>query len=198
MAMPDQALSVAEINAILNYIKAESPEPTAEGIEEDVVEVTEVFTYNTDDVLEGKALFLGNSRFQNNGVTCVSCHNVSSSDMIPGGMLAADLTDVHTRLGGVNGIKAILNSPPFPAMKTSYEDHPLTEDEIFKLQAFLKDADENSIYHIKSDYNKFVAWSGLFVLLTLLAIIAMLWAKQKRGHVKEDIYKRQTQTNYQK
>ena len=198
MIMPDQGVSASEVSAIVAYIKGESPEPAAEG--EETVEVVEVveFTSTPEDVQLGKDLFLGDVRFENSGVTCISCHNVSSDNMIPGGKLAADLTTAYSRLGGANGIKAILSSPPFPAMKVSYEDHELTEDEIFKLQAFLKNADENSIYHIKSEYNSFFGWSGFFVLLTLLSLIAVIWAKQKRGHVKEDIYKRQTQTNYQK
>lgn len=199
MIMPDQPVSDAEVKAIIDYIEKLSPEPKAEGEQEEVEEViVEEPTVTEEDITAGKALFLGYDRFENGGVTCVSCHNVSYNDMIPGGKLAVDLTQAYSRLGGMAGIKAIVSSPPFPAMKDSYEDNPLTEDEIFKLQAFLKDADENHIYHIKSDYNSFFGSMGFFMLLTILSVIATLWAKKKQGHVKEDIYNRQINTKQQK
>lgn len=201
MIMPDQSLSDSEVKSIIKYIESISPEPKgdedASNTIEESVEVV-AFTPSEEDIAEGKKLFLGYKRFENGGLTCVSCHNVSSDGMIPGGKLAADLTQVYSKLGGPEAIEAILNSPPFPAMKVSYEDNPLTEQEIHELQAFLKDADENHYYHVKSDYNSFFGSMGFFMLLIILSAIATIWAKKKQGHVKEDIYDRQINSKQHK
>lgn len=195
MMMPDQALSDAEVKSIITYIESVSPEPKtdSEEVEEEEIVVEEP-TITEEDIASGKQLFLGHKRFENSGVTCVSCHNVASKGMIPGGKLAVDLTGAYSRLGGMNGLKAILNTPPFPAMKASYANNPLTEEEVFQLQAFLKDADANRIYHIKSEYNSFFMFAGFFALITILTIIATVWSNKKKGHVKEDIYNRQVNT----
>lgn len=197
MIMPDQNVSDAEAKAIIAHIASLSPEPKAETTEEEVVEeiaVVEV-VFTEEDVAMGKALFEGRERFKNGGVTCVSCHNVAVDDLIPGGLLAADLTEAYSRLGGVAAIKGILASPPFPAMRTSYGEHPLTEKEIHQLQAFLKYADEQKIYQNAPYYGSILTYGGLTVFITLLFIITWLWHYRKKQHVKKEIYDRQLKSN---
>lgn len=198
MMMPDQAVSDAEAKAIIAHIASLSPEPIAadESTTEAVAEVVvEEVVFTNEDVAMGKALFEGEQRFENGGVTCISCHNVAVDGMIPGGLLAADLTEAYSRLGGLPAIKGILASPPFPAMRVSYEEHALTEEEIHQLQAFLKWSDENRIYQNAPNHGSILTYGGLTVFLTILLIITWLWHYRKTQHVKKEIYDRQLKSN---
>lgn len=196
MMMPDQNLSTVEVKAIIAHIASLSPEQKAEG---EVVEKVEVIIKDPEftkaDIAGGKALFEGEKRFENKGVTCISCHNVAVDGIMPGGLLAKDLTEAYSRVGGLNGVKGILSSPPFPVMKVAYEQHALTDAEIYQLQAFLKYADENRIYQNAPNYRSFLIYGGGTVFLTLLFIITCLWHYRKTQHVKKEIYDRQLKSN---
>ncbi|MBC8265658.1 MAG: c-type cytochrome [Flavobacteriales bacterium] len=185
--MPPQNLTNAEIKAILNYIVSKSP---AEGQVEEVVEVEEVVVA-LDDVKSGEMLFEGTTRFENGGPSCIACHNVDYEQMMQGGLLAADLTDVYSRSGGMVGIKGILTGLPFPAMKSAYGNYPITEDELVQLQAFLKHVDDNKIYQHHGEKKTMFLHFGMIGFITILILIFFLWFDKKKGGVKDDIYNRQ-------
>jgi len=190
--MPPQGLSPDEIKDILVYIVANSPEVEEketivvkqEKVEEEVI-ITE------DDIVLGERLFEGTLSFENGGPSCITCHNVDYEQMMQGGLLAKDLSKVYSRSGGMRGIKGILSGLPFPAMKSSYGDHPLNDQEIVQLQAFLKHTDENLIYQHHGDKRMFLFYFALIGFLTVIIIIYFLWFDRKTKGVKDNIYNRQ-------
>lgn len=139
------------------------------------------------DVKTGKMYFEGSKRFINGGPACITCHNVNHTSMIPGGVLAKDLTDVYARMG--EGITGWLSAPPFPAMATSYQNHALTENERLSLTAFLKEVSE-----LKAEPQSAISYfvtGGIGGLICILILINILWWKRKRKMVKKEIFARQ-------
>jgi hypothetical protein len=110
--------------------------------------------------------------------------------LIPGGKLAKGLSNVWERSGKA-GIKGVLTGLPFPAMKQSYENHPLTDKEIFYLLSFFKYNSENLVYQNKRDNDNFLLYGGVGVFLIFGGLITFLWIDRKRQSVKHDIFKRQ-------
>ncbi|HJN63725.1 MAG TPA: cytochrome c [Flavobacteriales bacterium] len=193
--MPPQNLSANEIKAILKYIVSKSPianQTNVEEKEEIVIEPEVVLTL--DDVTSGEHLFDGSTRFTNGGPSCISCHNVDYEQMMQGGLLAADLTKVYSRSGGMAGIKGMLTALPYPAMKSAYGDNPLTDKEVTQLQAFLKNTDENEIYQHHGEKETMFMYFGMAGFITILILIFLLWFNRKKGGVKDNIYNRQTKS----
>lgn len=195
--MPNQNVNDAEIKAIIRYIAESSPATTAsvketEPVEEKVADPTlDPANASANDITSGLHLFEGSKRLENGGVSCITCHNVQHKDLIAGGLLAKDLTKVYERLGGA-GLNGILSAPPFPAMASSYQNHPLTEKEIYQLSAFFNDAAVNNVYQPQRVYNDhLLIYGGGIAFLVIASIILLVYIERKRKCVKEDIYKRQ-------
>ena len=145
----------------------------------------------TTDELAGKKYFEGSARFQNGGPSCISCHSVKNEQVAKGGLLAKDLTDVYSRMG--EGISAWLSAPSFPPMAASYQNHPLSENERTKLTAFLKYTDDVKVTqkHVDSG-SLMMLFAGLGGLAGILILISLIWFKQKRKMVKQEIFDRQS------
>jgi len=147
------------------------------------------------DWKNGENLFLGIHRFQNNGPSCNSCHNVDMNNIISGGALAKDLTQAVSRLSE-DGVKGIIAGMPFPQMKQSFEGKDLTESEINDLTAFLVYANDLSL---KSDPQKSVASnmiiSGVSGVGLLLILFSVFWIRRKQRAVNETIFKRQLKSS---
>ena len=180
--MPDQPLSDEEIRYILQYIRAAPSTAPAEP--PDVEQATE------EQILLGQALFQGTTRFANGGPTCNSCHDVTNDAVIGGGILARELTDVFSRLGGP-GVRAILGTPPFPVMQRAYVDKPLTNEEVMALVGFLQRADEEQALHQPRDYGLQLFLAGVVGTALLLGLYSLMWSGRKRGSVNQSIYDRQ-------
>ena len=145
----------------------------------------------------GMAYFQGNKRFENGGPTCVSCHNVTNDGVVPGGLFAKDLTDVYDRMG--EGITGWLGAPPFPAMASSYNNNPLTENEKMSLTAFFKYAlDSKETQKDKSAFLWFdkaqvkMFLFGIIGMAIILGAITIIWGNRKRKMVKNEIFARQS------
>lgn len=197
--MPNQNVNDTEIKAIVTYITENSPKVSDEAVTEEIT--TEIVpeanpaldpaNASAEDIAFGVQLFDGSKPLENGGVSCISCHNVNHRDLIAGGLLAKDLTKVYERLGGA-GLNGILSAPPFPAMASSYQNHPLTEKEIFQLSAFFYDAATNQIYQPQRTYNThLLLYGGGVAFIIIIGIILLMFIERKRKCVKEDIYKRQ-------
>jgi len=197
--MPNQNVNDAEIKALIAYIAENSPKVLDEAVTEETT--TEIVpetnpaldpaNASVEDIAFGVKLFDGSKPLENGGVSCISCHNVNHRDLIAGGLLAKDLTKVYERLGGA-GLNGILSAPPFPAMASSYQNHPLTEKEIFQLSAFFNDAAVNNVYQPQRVYNDhLLIYGGGLAFLVIASIILLVYIERKRKCVKEDIYKRQ-------
>lgn len=145
---------------------------------------------------KGMAYFQGSERFENGGPSCISCHNVVHDQVYAGGLFAKDLTDVYERLG--EGITGWLGAPPFPAMASSYNNNPLTEEERMNLTAFFKYAYE--VKDVQNDRSAFLGFDktqvkmvvyGLIGLAIMLAAVTVLWSNRKKHMVKNKIFARQ-------
>lgn len=144
-------------------------------------------------ISKGAALFQGKQRFLNRGASCVSCHNVRNNAVFGGGALAKELTDVHSRLGGI-AIPAILKNPPFPVMQAAYKDKPLTEDEISAITAFLEKVAAEQGNQIAENYPSKMLLIGGAGLVGLLGFYCVFWLNRKRRSVNKSIYDRQKES----
>jgi len=186
VAMPDQALTKAEILAVIEYAKTPHVAP-GQPVAPAPVELTE------EDILLGQNLFEGRVRLSNGGPACNSCHDVTNDAVIGGGILAKELTTVFSRLGGP-GVRAILGSPPFPVMQEAYEDDPLTESEVKALVGFLEKADNEKSLQQPRDYGVGLFASGVVGSGILLGFYSLLWRRRKRKSVNQSIYDRQVKS----
>ncbi|MCC6690916.1 MAG: hypothetical protein IT235_05230, partial [Bacteroidia bacterium] len=126
----------------------------------------------------------------NGGPACISCHNVNYAGVIPGGLLAKDLTTVYSRLGGDAGLLGMLGAPPFPAMAQAYKDRPITEQEIAAITAFFNKVDRDKPNQIVAKTNPLL-YGGFAGAATLLVFIFVIWYRRKKYSVKKEIYDRQ-------
>lgn len=186
-------MSDAELTALVGYLDGfGAAAETADGAEEEVIEEVPI-EYTEEDFVHGKALFQGGERFEGGGPSCVSCHNVTADGMMPGGLMAKDLTNAFGRMGGHAGVAGILGAPPFPSMTNAYNGSAaLTETEIHALAAFLKSADEASdqdVPGLEGETSMLMyGFGGLFLIFILIGIT---WKGRLRKSAKHDINKRQ-------
>lgn len=191
--MPDQNLADAELKAIYTYIGAQSGNAETVSVPVKVEKPQDAASSDNasaEDILLGKNLFEG-AVFSNGGPACISCHNVNHSDVIAGGLLAKDLTNVHPRMGGDAGLKGILGAPPFPAMTEAYKNKPLTEKEIYALTAFLNKVNKDN--NNAASVNPLLTW-GFAGLAAWICVVFILWYNRKKNTVKLKIYERQVRS----
>ncbi len=185
--MPDPVVSESEINEILDYIIVASSDTSMQSS----VPIVDMLSGTTDENIErGRKYFSGELRLASFGASCLSCHSIRDDKIAPGGTLAKDLTATFKLMGSA-GISAILKNSPFPAMAETYREKTLTEEEIIDITAYLRSANELSIYQHPVKYElSFIYW-GLFVTVLLLSAIFILYMKRKRLAVNHEIYNRQ-------
>jgi cytochrome c2 len=198
LIMVDYNLPDADIDAIIKYIDSFSTSGS-DGNSETISSADSLAavknaeflaSIDTDDnATKGKALFQGKRKFKNGGASCISCHNVNAPEIIQGGLLAKDLTHSFSTIGGLAGIKGILEFPPYPAMKDAYENAALTNDESIQLQVFLMRADKNN--KVSGTALPDLMKQGIFGVVILLIIISLVWFKRKKRSVNYQIIKRQ-------
>jgi mono/diheme cytochrome c family protein len=187
--MPDQAFSDAEIDALYAYIKSVSPSKaelaTAEPEEEELP-----FKPSEEDIIIGRDLFSGVKGFKNKGPSCISCHHVKDDNITAGGALAVDLSDAYDRLGKI-GIEAMIVGLPWPQMKSSYQNHLITEAEALQLTAYLKDVNKERFYQWGTSYQSVLLTWGIIGSIILMGIFPLFWYKRKKESVNKRIYDRQ-------
>ena len=197
LIMIDYPLSEAELDAILQYIDSFSTpdaEAEADASAADSLAVSGEEDYlaliDTDEnAARGKALFEGSRKFRNGGPSCISCHHVNAEEGAQGGLLAKDLTQSFSRIGGLAGIKGMIDFPAYPAMKDAYAGAAITEDESVQLQVFLMRADQENAMEASSvkGYLK----QGIIGMLVLLGLISLVWFRRKKRSVNYHIIQRQ-------
>ncbi len=199
--MPDQpTFTDIELTAILAYIESQSPEyvpeteetstPATDTPVEPIIVGKSVDEATDEDIVNGRLLFSGELRLENRGPACISCHHVKNDRLIGGGLLAKDLTEAFTRLNE-NGIKAMVSSPPYPAMRKAYNNHPINIDEAYLITAFLKFADKNQYNQHPRDYQAGFLYVSLAGLVFLLFVFTAVWSKRKNAPVNSKIFLRQ-------
>ncbi len=193
MPMTAFDLSDDEMAGLISYLGGFGGSTEAPAAEVEKAPAAEVAptTYSDEEIADGRAYFQGGKRFSGGGTSCVVCHNVNNSEVIPGGMLAKDLTNVYGRMGDA-GLAGILGAPPFPAMTNAYSGGAaLTDEEIHALAAFFANADEVSAEQEASNGGMLLLGGGIVGLIIILIIVALLWAGRMKGSVKESILNRQ-------
>lgn len=186
-------LSDAELNALVDYLKGFNAKAETENTETEEVVEEAPFEYTEEDVHNGRSYFQGGKHLSGGGPSCITCHNVTSDQVIPGGLLAKDLTNAFGRMGGQAGVAGILGAPPFPAMTNAYSGKAaLTEEEIHAIAAFLSDADNSSDQDVAGfeGEGRMLIW-GFGGLILIFIWVAVVWRVRLRQSVKEDILKRQ-------
>lgn len=186
LLMPDQNLPDADIKAIFAFIASKGTDATAQA--EPVSNASDDAT--PEEIEIGKQLFIGSKRLNNGGAACISCHNVDYAGVIPGGLLAKDLTTVFSRMGGDAGLKGILGAPPFPAMTQAYKDNPITDEEVNAITAFLNKVDKDTPNQVKASFNPLL-YGGVAGVIALLWLFLVIWFGRKKYTVKRAIFDRQ-------
>lgn len=183
--MPDMAqFSEADIKEILEYIKSGG---SGSGAAPAMAPATPA------EIELGGRLFQGTTRLKNGGPACNSCHHVTNDAVIGGGVLAKDLTEVFTRMGGT-GVSAILGKPPFPVMEAAYKDAPVTAEEGRALVGFLQDVDKKRGMQTPKDYGNTLVAGGAGMFIVLMGLYSFAWRRRKPGPVNQAIFDRQVKS----
>jgi ubiquinol-cytochrome c reductase cytochrome c subunit len=191
IVMPDTVMSEPQIRDLLNYIQIKSAVLKSTGDESTAAQPAPAAVPASPEAIEaGQAMFQGAIRFENGGAACNACHDVRNDAVIGGGILAAELTTVFSRMGGA-GVKAILGQAPFPVMQAAYADKPLTEEEVTALVAFLEYADSEEYNQLPRDYGIGLFLSGAVGAAILFLFFGIFWRDRKTGSVNQEIYDRQ-------
>jgi mono/diheme cytochrome c family protein len=193
IVMPDAVMSDQQIRDVLKYIKVTSagPGPPATGSATTApTPAAAAPPPSPENIKKGQAMFQGAIRFENGSAACNACHDVRSDAVIGGGILAAELTKVFSRMGGA-GVKAILGQAPFPVMQAAYADKPLTDGEVTALVAFLEYADSEEYNQLPRDYGLGLFFVGTGGAAVLFVFFGIFWRDRKSRAVNQDIYDRQ-------
>lgn len=140
--MPNLGLTAREVDDLLAYLAGQDG-AAASGAPEAVPPAPAASAVvPLGDAWQGKQLFTGAARLQAGGTPCIACHSVEGVAMLGGGALGPDLTQVHTRYGGDQGLAAALNGLPFPTMLSIFANRSLTPAEQADLLAFFAGVDQ--------------------------------------------------------
>ncbi len=177
--MQDNVISDPEMDSLLAYLDA------AHGL------FASAASEDKGDPVQGQEIFQGKVRLSNGGPACNSCHHVTNDAVIGGGVLAKDLTQVFSRLGGEQAVRAVIGTQPFPVMEQAYKNNPLEPGEVASLVAFLEKADKEHKLQQPKDYGIMLFFSGIGGCALLFALFALFWRGRKQRTVNSAIYDRQ-------
>lgn len=167
--MPDQEFSDDEIKQLISFMDS--------GPTNKVQKFKSALESTDKDIAYGKALFEGNIRFANAGPSCLSCHSAGHAGIIGGGALGPDLTLAYSGYGD-NGISKVLTKVSFPSMASIYAKHPLTEQEVFGLKAYLYSVDK--IGNVNNGTSKKFLLAGGIGFLLLLGVYDLSWRTRRK------------------
>jgi cytochrome c2 len=172
--LPD--LSAERCESILRLIEAESKLEHSQFAGAESKIPNRPFT--AQEIDKGHEFFVGHARFAKGGTPCLACHSVQGVSATGGGMLGPDLTHAFAKLGGRTGLNGWLSSPPTATMKPIYRNHPLSDDEIVALIAYLEKATEGREEPTTARFNFFLI--GLGGTAGALVTFDYLWRRRFR------------------
>ena len=181
--MPSHSNSVAEIQAMLDYIA--SGGASSDGSEGETEVVSLIFE---PDAEMGRQLFTGELALANGGPSCISCHTIRHNDVVFGGTMAMDLSVSYN-----DNIVETMETT-MPAMINSFGSSPLTIDERANLDLFLKLTMENQLYQTPGQFGGMFFLLGAIFFVFMLIIIHLFWRNNRKIGVKDKIFKRQMRT----
>lgn len=177
VVMPKVAnLNASMTRALLKFIKEESGKEKSRFAGSTLADrpLTE------EDLQIGATLFMGTTRLKNRGPSCISCHEIAGEGFLGGGLLGPDLTEAYGRLGGKTAIAAWLSNPSSETMSPIYKKHPIDEDEVLPLVAFLKNkAEGKEIVSDAHDFNFMIF--GFIGLAICLVLFDLAWGNRLRA-----------------
>lgn len=140
--MPNLGLDASQVASILAYLAASSSQtsaqPSAQAPAAPAAAPTPALP--DGDASIGKALFVGERRFENGGPPCMGCHSIAGIGALGGGALGPDLTPAYHKYGGDAGLTGFLAGAPTPTMNAVWSRRPMTPAEQADLLAFMKQA----------------------------------------------------------
>ncbi|MBK6930910.1 MAG: cytochrome c [Saprospirales bacterium] len=183
VVMPDPMISDAEIESVLAYILENSAAGAG------AVAYTSIIDGATpEDFENGRQLFEGRVRFANAGPSCITCHNgLAKTFFNDNSFSVKDLSTSFANLGE-QGVRAILENPPFPVMKQAFTGKNLTEAEVHDLLVFLKKSGGSGA---QAKMPSGLLLFGLLGAGALVLLYSALWYSRKSRSVNHGIYKRQ-------
>lgn len=131
--MPDQSFAAGELSSLLDYFAEGGPETEAK-------RHRRADSATPDEIGLGRALFMGERALTDGGASCVACHRVG--DIVLGGSLGPELTHAYSKFQD-RRLAALLVRGCFPRVPDISARKPLSDDELFALKAFLREADTN-------------------------------------------------------
>lgn len=137
----------------------------------------------------GRQYFEGSKAFAKGGPACITCHNVTNDKLIPGGLLAKDLTAIYPKYGPA--LPSWLDNPDNAPMTSSYQHHKLDSAERLNVAAFLEHANKVKKDQTKQSGTMLFVFGGGAGLAVILILISLLFMKRKKQMVKKDIFARQ-------
>jgi mono/diheme cytochrome c family protein len=170
MPMPNVGVSAKDAEALVDYIAQASGGAQGQAAQPAAL---------VGNAAAGRELFTGSKAFENGGVQCISCHNVSGIGSLGGGNLAKDVTASFANLGEA-GIDSSLRNTPFPGMKEAFAGHPLTDQEVADLTAFLREASGGQPQPFAAG-GMFYPLIAVVVFLVFFGIINLAWSGRLRG-----------------
>jgi mono/diheme cytochrome c family protein len=184
--MPDPMISDGEIQALLQYITENSTGGVGAAAYQSILA-----NAGPEEVERGRRLFDGRISFANGGASCIACHNGLTQTFFNDNSYAKDLSASFSTLGE-QGVRAILENPPFPVMAQAFNQNPLNADEVRDLLAFLKSADKGvaATAAARPLGSGFFLY-GLLGAFGLIVVYSGLWYGRKTRSVNHGIYKRQ-------
>lgn len=94
-------------------------------------------SFSAEEAKKGMKIFSGQTQLKNGGAACISCHSATGIKTPGGGNLGPDLTKVAERFGGGEKLMAWMGASASETMSPIYQKHPIAEDELHALAAFL-------------------------------------------------------------
>ena len=180
MVMPAlPGMTPDRVAAMIDHVAEQSGDAAAEAPQSQEVEEPQA-AFTEADVEAGLRLFRGDVALEKEGAACLACHDLAGLSWLGGGALGPELTGVHGRLGGRQGLTAWLSAPPTPTMSSLYRTRPLTEDEVRAFTAFFADRAAQEASAGSSNRTLFASL-GLAGTALLLLLFDRLWRKRFRG-----------------
>ncbi|MCF8244158.1 MAG: cytochrome c [Saprospiraceae bacterium] len=186
MVMPDPMISDDEIRTLLSYIKENSG---GAGVAEPYVSIIKDAT--SEDLQNGKSLFEGRKRLANGGPSCITCHNgLANTFFNENSYSKKDLSASFANLGE-QGVRAILENPPYPVMKQAFAKEKIAPQEVHDLLVFISSANAGSTVQAQSNLPSGFLLYGLLGAGALIILYSGFWYGRKSRSVNQSIYKRQ-------
>jgi mono/diheme cytochrome c family protein len=169
--MPNQHLSLTQIDSLLMYLGLElpsHPDPQTAPVA------------LMGDAQAGRDLFTGSADLAGGGTACMSCHSAAGLTTPGGGLMGPDLTLAVQRYGGEAGLRGTLGTIAFPSMVPVYLGKPLTPQEQADLAAFL--ATSAAKAPPKRAWSHVITFLLAFAVMDVLLVGLFIWHRRLPQH----------------